>query len=304
MTFSTIRASLSAQVATGGTFDVTYPTSKDRGSFSLGTRHTLSALGKIFTCPESITISFGSTAATITYNGASTIPAGSPVTVQLDEIGNSTPIVHGPSAQAIAHPATTALLNLGSPGAPAATAVAAAQAIAGAANAVLNGTLASGGVAVLNAITGRNVLAVSANAGDTTQTLTVTGTDMYGVAMRETIALNGTTIVPGKKAFKRVTSVAVSAAMAGNLTVGTGDVLGIPAYLPNTSMVLKESLDGASATSGTLVAGLAITTKPTASNADVRGTYDPNSACDGSRAFNLLVALPDPTFLGSAQFAA
>jgi len=56
-------------------------------------------------------------------------------------------------------------------------------------------------------------------------------------------------------------------------------------------------------TSGTLVTGLAVATKPTATNADVRGTYDPAVACDGTKAFSLLLAIEDPTFLGSAQYA-
>ena len=303
MTMSTIRAILAAAVATGGTFAVSYPTGKDRGSFSLGTRHKLSALGKVFSCPEDITISFGATTATITYNGGTTIPAGSQVTVQLDEIGQTNPLLHPSSAQQIATPVTLALLNLGSPGTADADGYCVAQAVAGAAALTLNGALVSGGVAVGDALTGRNVVAVSANAGDTTQTITVTGTDMFGVAVKEVITLNGTTTVAGKKAFKRITSIAASAALAGNITVGTGDVLGLPAHVPNAAMVLKESVDGAAATAGTIVAGLAITTKPTSTNADVRGTYDPNAACDGSKAFNLLVALPDPTFLGATQYS-
>jgi hypothetical protein len=35
----------------------------------------------------------------------------------------------------------------------------------------------------------------------------------------------------------------------------------------------------------------------------VRGTYDPDSACNGTKTFTLLVALTDPTYKGVAQYA-
>jgi hypothetical protein len=50
------------------------------------------------------------------------------------------------------------------------------------------------------------------------------------------------------------------------------------------------------------VAGLATGTVSTATTADVRGTYDPNVACDGSKGFKLIVALQDPQFLGNPQY--
>ncbi len=83
-------------------------------------------------------------------------------------------------------------------------------------------------------------------------------------------------------------------------TVGTGDVIGLPVFLPGTGYVLRELQDGAAATAGTIVAG--VTTKATATTGDVRGTYDPNAACDGAKAFQLLTFLGDPGFKGVAQF--
>jgi hypothetical protein len=58
----------------------------------------------------------------------------------------------------------------------------------------------------------------------------------------------------------------------------------------------------ASASAGTFVAGLSVNTISTATTADVRGTYDPSAACDGSKAFELLVNLSDPTFKGVPQY--
>ena len=298
MTIATVKGILAAAVATAGTFAVGYPTGKDRGAFSLGTSHRLSALGKVFSFPEDITISFGATTATITYNGATTLPAGTPFTVQFDEIGAANAVFEPISAQQIYAPATLALLNLGSPGVAAANNIllsASVTAVTPAAT-VLTGALVSGGVAVIDARTGRNVVA----AWTGTSVLTVRGTDMYGKAMTESSA-SGTSFA-GKKAFKTVTSIQFSADVTA-CTVGTGTVLGIPAYLPNAALILKESMDGAAATAGTTVVGIA-NTKSTATTGDVRGTYVPNSAPDGSRAFLLTVSLADPSYLGAAQFTA
>lgn len=299
MTMSTIRGLLAAAVATAGTFAVSYPTGKDRGSFSLGTRHKLVVNGKVFSCPEDVTISFGATSATVTYNGTTTLPQGASFTLQLDELGQCNPVTELDTGNPIYTPVVMALLNLGSPKVADADGILVSASVTSAVGTatVLTGALVAGGVAVMDATTGRNVVA----AWTGTAILTVNGTDMYGNRITE-VSASGTSLA-GKKAFKTVTSFSFSANVTG-CTIGSGDVLGLPAYVPNAAMILKESEDGALATGGTIVAGLAITTKPTSTNADVRGTYDPNSACDGSKAFNLLVALPDPSFIGATQYAA
>ena len=42
-------------------------------------------------------------------------------------------------------------------------------------------------------------------------------------------------------------------------------------------------------------------TTATATTGDVRGTYDPNAACDGDKVFQLLVTLPNPGYKGIPQ---
>jgi hypothetical protein len=61
-------------------------------------------------------------------------------------------------------------------------------------------------------------------------------------------------------------------------------------------------LNGAAAVAGTVVAGVRIAGGHLATSGDVRGTYNPNSAPDADRVFQLLVSLPDPGYLGQAQF--
>jgi hypothetical protein len=298
MTISVIRGVLSAAIATTGTFAVGYPNGTSRGTFLQGINHRLSALGRVFVCPDDITISFGSTSATVTYNGATTLPQGTPFSLQLDEIGTINPVLEPATGLPICGPVTLAHLNLGSPGTASSNGILLSAAVTAAvlATTVLTGGLVVGGVAVMDARTGRNVVA----AWTGTSVLTVRGFDMYGKALTESSA-SGTSFT-GKKAFKTVTSIQFSADVTG-CTVGSGVILGLPVAVPNVNAILKENLDGAAATAGTLAAGLAVVTKSTATTADIRGTYSPNSAPDGSRAFLLLAALADPSFLGGAQFA-
>ena len=149
-----------------------------------------------------------------------------------------------------------------------------AQAVAAAGNLTLNGVLEG------EADIARGVSVVSAGAGDTTQTVTVTGTDHWGQAVRETITLNGTTTVNSKKAFLTVTTAAMSAATAGNVSLGTSDVLGLPYRAASKDDVVRVSVGGAWDDSATVVAG--VDTTPSATTGDVRGTVDTNAACNGS----------------------
>lgn len=301
---------LASAVATGGTFVVGYPAGKFRGNFLGGPKNSFVALGNVYVEPTNFTCSYGAQSAgvTVTYNGATTLPAGTAISFNLDEPGALTqgPDAGGSYAVGIDGLPVTGVLQprlraiqLGTPVVSAATAVCLAQAIAGAANAVLNGAFAVSGVVTMDVP--RNLQTVSSNAGDTTQTITVTGKDYRGVAMSEVIALNGTTIVAGKKAFKTITQIAVSAVMTGNLTVGSNTALGLPIFLPDAAWILKELLNGAAATAGTTVAGLSPNTKSTTTTADVRGTYVPNSVADGTKAYTLLVALLDFDHLGNPQ---
>jgi hypothetical protein len=139
----------------------------------------------------------------------------------------------------------------------------------------------------------RCVTLVSSGAGDTTQTATVSGYDVYGQPMTARITLNGVTTVPTLKAFKSVTSIAISAATAGNISAGFNDRLGLPVVVSDAGFIIKSAWAGALAQdAGTFVA--AVSTSPaTALTGDVRGLYTPSSASDGSKRLLLHLHLPD-----------
>jgi hypothetical protein len=175
------------------------------------------------------------------------------------------------------------------PAAKSATAVCAAQAVAAAGNATINGASATGGVATFDYA--RTVNVDSTNAGDTTQTVTVTGTDYWGQTQTETIALNGTTLVAGQKSFKTITAAAVSALLTGDLTVGNEDVFGLPYRVTDAGYLLRTGWAGAVANDAGTFAAADTTSPATATTNDVRGTYAPSSAADGSRRLVLALGL-------------
>lgn len=304
----TVSGVLAADVANLGTFVVSYPNHEapeigmtDAGRFYNATEHRLIvASSNTFAFPIAFDLTFGAANITVTNRSGGTWLAGSPFTLELKERGDQVYADDGKTKIAQAKKLIPVLVNLGAPDALSATAICAAQAIAGAVNATINGTIAANGAVTLDVP--RGVSVVSSNAADTTQVITVHGFDAYGVGMRENLTMNGTTTRNGLKAFKRITRVQSSAALAGNLSVGNTDVLGLPLYVPSLAHVTTQIQDGAVAAAGAFVAGIRTAGGSTATTGDVRGTYDPNSACDGARVFELICLLPEAGSKGIPQF--
>lgn len=175
--------------------------------------------------------------------------------------------------------------------------IAAAQAVAGAANLTLT-TAATGitystlpnGTPLLNLDVARNVDILSSSASDTAVVITVYGYDSYGRAMSEAITTNGTSRVAGKKAFKSVYRVAAGGAAVGNISVGFGDVIGLPYRAVSRDYVTFNY----NATVGLLAAVTVadVTSPATTTTGDVRGTITLASAADGTKRIVATIALP------------
>lgn len=295
MSFDIVRATVSAAVASGGTITFAYPSGKDLGNYRGSSQHRLYAKGLMsyFENPASFTIAFG-TSVVVTYNGSTTIPAATEVSLQLNYVGadNAIPAISPVSRMKALRPY---IVDFGAVDAASANAVflSAALTAAGSVTPVVpTGALAVSGVATFDVP--RNVVA----AWTGTSVITVTGTDEFGVVIRESSA-SGTSLT-GKKAFKTVTGISVSADVTA-LTVGTGVVLGLPVFQPYAAgNVVKEIQDGANATAGTFVAG--VTTTATATTGDVRGTWAPNGTPNGTINFATVILLDDPNYRGITQF--
>jgi len=73
----------------------------------------------------------------------------------------------------------------------------------------------------------RNVR-ITSGGDDSLLTFTVTGYDLYGYPMSEAITGANNGIASGKKAFKYISAVTHTGSVATTLSVGTGDVIGLP----------------------------------------------------------------------------
>lgn len=137
----------------------------------------------------------------------------------------------------------------------------------------------------------------SSNAGDTTQTITTRGYDIYTQPMSETVTLNGTSVVTGKKAFKYIASVTASAVMTGNLSVGTSDTFGIN-MRSDFWEYMQVYMAGAfvSANTGWTAGDQAVVL---ATTGDVRGTYLVQTASDGTRRLAMFMTLPLYNVIGA-----
>ena len=123
--------------------------------------------------------------------------------------------------------------------------------------------------------------------------VTVSGYDVYGQSMSEVIQTGTTqsTTVNGKKAFYQVSSVTVANTVGGTLAVGTTDILGSPVRITDAGYIARAGWAGVLAEdAGTFVA--AVTTTATTTSGDVRGTYVPSSATNGTRRLVMGILLP------------
>jgi hypothetical protein len=192
-------------------------------------------------------------------------------------------------------------IDLGRPVAANAAGVCAAQAIAGVGNALINGAFSSTDFTrgqrtatfTANTKVGICLQMASSNAGDTTQSVLVTGRDIYGARMTQQKTLNGTTAVNFTKAFKWVDIVRVSAAMAGNLTVGTRDAFGFPIHVLEGGMVIKIGWGNVYGPDPGTVTTADATDPATSTTNDVRGFYEPSSAADGTKRLTVTLMLTD-----------
>lgn len=297
----TVSVTLAATAGLGGTFTASYPTGRSAEDYLGADNHEIHSTSyrSLFANAGDFSISFGSSNMTVSILTGISLASGAVLTLLLDRAQIDT--TKGERV-ALANDTKMSLpiltkIHLGAPATADADGFIASQDLTAAGVFSVNTTFAAAkAAAALNGIADvpRNVVASWTN----TAVLTVTGKDELGNTVVESSS-SGTTFT-GKKAFKEVTGVSVSANVTG-LTVGTGVILGLPVYLADAGDVLKEIQDGAAATAGTIAAG--VLTTPTATTGDVRGTYSPNSAPNGSRNYELIAALRDPSFSGISQYA-
>ena len=289
--YDTVTVTLGSAVGAGGSFTVAYPTGKSADDYVGGLDHTITShsIRVLRSLSNDFTIAFGASLITVTLATGLALANGSVLYLNLDRAFEDDENLASTSRMALKN---LVECLLGAPTTADADGVCASQSLNTGVDGVIAGALAANGTATF--ATPRNVVAAWTNAA----VITVTGTDEYGDVLVESSG-SGTSFT-GKKAFKTVTKVRVSANVTG-LTVGEGAVLGLPVFLPDVADVLQEKVDGAVPTAGTFVAG--DRTTPSATTGDVRGTWAPNSAPNSSRTYECILALRSLSAKGLDNFA-
>ena len=172
----------------------------------------------------------------------------------------------------------------------------------------LNGTLVSGGIATLIPLYGpytgsRNVVVTVTHATSIVAVSgTITGIDVYGRVMAESwsVTATGTSkTYTTKKCFKYVTAVTITAAgdaSADSITVGDGVVFGLDVRC-SVAAGDFEVVDATVVTTGTFVAYDPVNSGlSTAFSADMRGTYAPSAAPNGTHVYDVWIQADDPEF--------
>jgi hypothetical protein len=133
--------------------------------------------------------------------------------------------------------------------------------------------------------------AIKVNCSTTARAFTVSGFDYYGQAMSEviTVATAGTAVT-GLKAFFQISGATI-AGSATAVLIGTSDKLGLPVRVFNAAYVISVKSNSTLAQdAGTFVA--ADTAVATTGTGDVRGTYTPATASDGTVRTVMAISLP------------
>jgi hypothetical protein len=99
------------------------------------------------------------------------------------------------------------------------------------------------------------VVTIQGNAAGMTGNVVVAGTNYKGVAITDTIALNGATEVSGAKAFRTVTSITLPAEThvgTDTVSLGVANIIGLPHIVEYAGCLLQYLFDGSVDTGGTL----------------------------------------------------
>lgn len=130
-------------------------------------------------------------------------------------------------------------------------------------------------------------------AGANTATYKVSGYDVYGQPMSQTLSAPSTSTVTTTKMFKSIVSVTNANATAGtnNLTVGFSDVIGLPVRLASKDYVVSCTYN-ATAVALSAITAADLTSPATVSTSDVRGYVTLPSAADGSKRLVMAIAVP------------
>jgi len=151
-------------------------------------------------------------------------------------------------------------------------------------------TTASGAVAS----TAGTITGLTFTLGAAPRAMTVAGYDYYGQAMSEVITSSSSvsTAVSGKKAFYQISSITSAGATGTAVTAGTTDVIGLPVRVTDAGYVIKVGWNNALLQNAGTFTAADMTLPATTTTGDVRGTFLPTTASDGTKRLVMSIAVP------------
>lgn len=236
--FDIVTATPSAAVASAGTIEFAYPAGRSAGNYA-GFGHKAELHGLMNSISQDagdFSLAF-TTVITLTYNGSTSIPAGSLVSLQVNMAGQDDGMQYVAPLQKRMTAAPVYRIDLGTPKAIDDNAIAESQSVGAGASFVLDGVQSD----LYSGVNVKLDVPRALTAGwTTTSILTITGKDEYGDVIVEKSA-SGTSHT-GKKAFAEITSISSSAAIT-SAKVGISDVLGLPVYVEKAYQIVGELVD-------------------------------------------------------------
>jgi len=275
--------------------EVAYPENVTEGSFFGSIDHTLGIESRFFRSPKDFIIIPTSDNLVIHWTANVNVPAGALLHFQLQEQGGEyyTDTRSGTTVRGMVE-AKTFLVNLGS--------VKDRDAVFY----VNPAQITSAGRLLLANIKpdcARNVVIFS-DKDESDRVFNVYGEDVYMRPMVEHIKGPTVSKTNGKKAFAKINKITVDGPCKGTITIGTGNRLGLPTFIPGPGYVLHELVNGTLITGGMVVPGELNVAGP--STGDRRGTYTPPPSVNlnGRDSIQLFLILPNPGNIGTPDYSA
>ncbi len=274
--------------------ELKYPEGVTQGSFFGSIDHTLGIESRFFRSPKDFIVIPTHDNIVIHWAANIRVPAGALMHFQLQEQGGEfyTDNKTGVTVKGMVH-SPTFLVNLGSVADKDANYYVQANSVDEAGRLLLTNNKPD---------VPRNVT-IHSNDDESTVTFVVEGEDVYLRPMIENIKGPTTGVINGKKAFAKINKITVSGRCNGNVSIGTGNRLGLPVFVPGQGYILQEMVNGMPITGGMIVAGEL--NVPTATTGDRRGTYSPPPSVplNGRDTIQLFLILPNPGNIGTPDFA-
>lgn len=276
-----------------GTLSMPYPADKNEGHFFSAINHTMSAGASFFRAPRDFIITTQPDRIVLTWRGQNTIPSGTIINLQLEEPCGE---FYRDLKQGLVVPnlveSRMFLINLTAPR------------LSYPDYYVTTTNIPEPRLLPLinNEVTTPRNVVIHSTSNNVHCEFTIEGEDIFKREMVEVINGPNTGVSQGNKAFTRIHRIKANQSCQGEVSIGIGNKLGLPVFLPGPGYVISEIINGQRVYGGTITSGERNVPGPR--TGDTRGTYTPpdNFPLNGKNTIHLLVSLPNPGNIGMPDY--